>query len=987
MRPFVRISTWCLGLALAATAGTSHAANDPTLKWRTLETEHFRINFYSGEEELARHLADLAEGVYTRMSPVVGWAPDHKTEIAITDQSDSANGSATALPFNTVRLFATAPDDLSPLGDVDDWFLELFTHEFTHILHTDHIRGFPSLVNKVLGKTVAPNQVQPRWLLEGLAVFEESSKTSGGRLRSSQWNMYMRADVLEGNVATLDQFSNTPRRFPQANIWYLYGSFFLRYVAETYGEDAIRKMIDDYGRHIVPWGINRSIRRATGKTFEELYPEWIASLQREYGAQAARIRARGIREGTRLTFSGQTARSPRFVPKGSWAGAEGDIVYFRDDAHTRAGFYRVPVRRDPTTGVMTGTDGKGIEFVVRTSSTAQAAFTPEGDVVFEGAAPTKGVFLFEDLYRMKAGVKDVTGIDDTRERLTHGFRASMPDVSPDGTRVTFVSNTRGTSYLQIADLGPDGISNVRSVVPSAKFDQAFSPRFSPDGLSIAYSSWKKGGYRDVEIVDLVTKRVRTITRDRAIDGGPTWSPDGKTLFFHSDRTGVMNVFAYDVTSGDLRQVTNVVNGAYQPVISPDGKTLVYVGFTHAGFDLYAMHLDRELFLPAEPYENDRPTPHVIEPRSSYEIGPYNPLVTLRPRNYGLDFGPSNFGYAATVSVGGGDIAGRHAVSASLKVETDVSDPQFEAAYYNGIMPFDVGLRAFRSLSPAEGFRLGQNYRPPGVLENLGFESSLSVGRPRQFDGHSFALSYVGTRLVSRYDRPVSRLDPYETPSIPPASFLTYMHLGWGYTNAVGFTNSLGAEHGVSMSAAFDLTHPWLASDYQGYSANADITGYFLMPWLRHHSLALHGGGGMGSGGMPGRGAFYVGGLVDLPVLDVLRSYLVQGGIALRGYPVALLTGRYYALANAEYRFPILTLDRGVSTLPIYLSRLFGNVFVDYGSAFDDPATAALKTGVGGELWFDFQLGYGAGFLFRLGYARGLASGGIDKPYFVASLPF
>ena len=117
---------------------------------------------------------------------------------------------------------------MSPLGDVDDWYLELVTHEYTHVLHTDHIRGLPALVNAVLGKTLAPNQVQPRWILEGLGVYQESARTSAGRLRNSQWDMFMRADVLDDNVASLDQLSNIVRRWPQGNLYYLYGSYFTR---------------------------------------------------------------------------------------------------------------------------------------------------------------------------------------------------------------------------------------------------------------------------------------------------------------------------------------------------------------------------------------------------------------------------------------------------------------------------------------------------------------------------------------------------------------------------------------------------------------------------------------------------------------------------------------------------------------------------------------------------------------------------------------
>ena len=83
----------------------------------------------------------------------------------------------------------------------------------------------------------------------------------------------------------------------------------------------------------------------------------------------------------------------------------------------------------------------------------------------------------------------------------------------------------------------------------------------------------------------------------------------------------------------------------------------------------------------------------------------------------------------------------------------------------------------------------------------------------------------------------------------------------------------------------------------------------------------------------------------------------------------------------------INVDRGISTLPIFFERINGAVFCDYGSAFNDAATAEFKTGVGGELWFDTTLSYVVGFTFRLGYARGLASGGLDKVYFVAAVPF
>ena len=57
------------------------------------------------------------------------------------------------------------------------------------------------------------------------------------------------------------------------------------------------------------------MRRATGRTYEELYEGWTAYLEQHYGEQMRQVEALGVREGVRLTHHGQTVSSPRFVPR------------------------------------------------------------------------------------------------------------------------------------------------------------------------------------------------------------------------------------------------------------------------------------------------------------------------------------------------------------------------------------------------------------------------------------------------------------------------------------------------------------------------------------------------------------------------------------------------------------------------------------------------------------------------------------------------
>jgi hypothetical protein len=188
----------------------------PSLVYHTLRTPHFDITYHDPLGEQAQRLAAAAEHVNSILSRSLQFTSSARTQILLTDDEDDANGVAAVVPRNEIHLLAASPSDLSPLGDYDDWTTLLITHEYTHILHLDQIGGLAAVINAVLGKTVAFNTLQPRWFIEGLATYEESAHTSGGRMRSSLYEMFLRMDALEANLPSLAQLSNDAERGPTA---------------------------------------------------------------------------------------------------------------------------------------------------------------------------------------------------------------------------------------------------------------------------------------------------------------------------------------------------------------------------------------------------------------------------------------------------------------------------------------------------------------------------------------------------------------------------------------------------------------------------------------------------------------------------------------------------------------------------------------------------------------------------------------------------
>jgi hypothetical protein len=961
---------------------------DPYLRWYTVESPHFRVHYHGGLEETAQRTASLAEAIRERLATTLGNVPGETTHIRLEDASDSANGDANAVPYDMIRLLVTSPEDLSSLGDYDDWMTTLVTHELTHVVHIDTYSGIPGLINAIIGKFVVPNQNQPHWILEGLAVAMESRFTGGGRRRSSLYDMYLRADVLEDNLAPLDVMSHPVRRWPQGDVWYLYGGHFIGWILDTYGKDTFAAVSADYGRHILPYGINRSLTRATGRTYPELYRAWTKSLADQYAAQTNAVRARGLREGVRLTHGGRVAANPRFAPACMREGAREELVYHRDDGDRPGGFYRLPLISRQRA------DESDLDIVARADGgPLSASFDAECGMVFDGVAPSERRFSFYELHRQPPGTTSAMGGRGARERWTTGMRARSPDVSPSGRQVTFVTNHAGTTTLRIADIRPEGgLGTVRRLVPSAREEQVFSPRFSPDGRHVAYSVWTHGGYRDIRVVDVDTGRFFELFHDRANDMTPSWSPDGKYVLFGSDRSGIPNIYAYELSSGRLRQVTNVLTGAFMPEVSPDGRTLVYVGYTSAGFDLYSMPFDERTFLDALPALDTRPPLQTPPPLRRWPVTNYNPLGTLllsliRPYSFTLGTATGSLGLAVTFGTHGEDIVALHSIDLSGTVLTDIGEFTGSAAYSYRPLPMSLSMEVYRDLRASQSIVTPE--RTYDVRDDsLGVTAGLDYVLPGEHDFQEVGFSYTASTHRPHYDIGGLNDPASEVHARPSDSFFGTVRLSFRYSNAYQPLYGVSSERGLTLSLATDFGSPATGSDSTLAGVTGHATGYLPMPWLKHHALALALSGGIGGGSYP---QFRTGGFADQSPFDAVRSGLRQTAFVLRGFPYGAFGGRQYNLANVEYRFPIVWIERGISTLPAFVHGVSGVLFTDCGGAYDhiDPndLLGQYHVGAGWEVRATFAFGYFIETEFRFGWAKGFGTGGTTQTYLVAAANF
>jgi tricorn protease len=198
-------------------------------------------------------------------------------------------------------------------------------------------------------------------------------------------------------------------------------------------------------------------------------------------------------------------------------------------------------------------------------------FSPDGKwIAFSGQYDGN-----EDVYVMPSGG------GEPRRLTWHPASDGPAGWTPDGKRILFVS-TRD-AYADITRMYTVPVEG--GVPEPLPMWRAFDGSYSPDGASFAYvpnlkwqDAWKRyrgGQTTPVYIVRLSDLRVEKIARENSNDSSPVWM--GDTVYFLSDRSGPVTVFAYDTKTKQVKQVLEN-KGLDLKSISAGPDALVYEQF-------------------------------------------------------------------------------------------------------------------------------------------------------------------------------------------------------------------------------------------------------------------------------------------------------------------------------------------------------------------------------------------------------------------------
>jgi Tol biopolymer transport system component len=143
-----------------------------------------------------------------------------------------------------------------------------------------------------------------------------------------------------------------------------------------------------------------------------------------------------------------------------------------------------------------------------------------------------------------------------------------PQYSPDGGKIAFASTRSGSWEIYVCS--NDGTNPIQLT----NFDgpPTGTPHWSPDGRQIAFDS-RPGGNPDIYVVAAEGSPPRRLTTEATQEILPSWSRDGKWVYFVSNRTGTNQLWKIPPAGGTAVQVTKL--GGVHAQESPDGRYVYY----------------------------------------------------------------------------------------------------------------------------------------------------------------------------------------------------------------------------------------------------------------------------------------------------------------------------------------------------------------------------------------------------------------------------
>jgi len=207
------------------------------------------------------------------------------------------------------------------------------------------------------------------------------------------------------------------------------------------------------------------------------------------------------------------------------------------------------------------------------------------EVIFQltgesGVCLSKIAFVSDTSGYKEVYVADVLG-ENVRQVTRHKNLTVSPRFSPDGRQLAYTSYHPGEPHLYVTDLA----QNKSTKAISRRRGLNLGPAWSPDGKTMIITL-STDGNPDLYLINTKGDILRRLTANAGINVSASWSPDGRQIAFVSDRSGNPQVYIMDLRTGRINRITYLGNDNTEPSWSPKGDWIAYAGLYEGEYQIF-----------------------------------------------------------------------------------------------------------------------------------------------------------------------------------------------------------------------------------------------------------------------------------------------------------------------------------------------------------------------------------------------------------------
>lgn len=548
--------------------------------WYSKESEHFKIIYRDSHSHLVNHILSSAENSLAQLQKLFDYQPNDKIIINTYDVSDFGFGATTTIPENYIRLEIEPLEPGYEMVPYSERFQWLISHELVHIVVNDMSSDFESSLRSLMGK-VNPdknqpltafyslitnhNRYTPRWYQEAIAVFVETWFSGGyGRILGNFDEMYFRSLVNDNQkFAGASEIENVTshKSILLENILYLYGSRFIAHLANKYGAQKIYDWFSPQKNEFYS-GIESKFEQIYGIDFNDAWKNFISDEQEFQISNISLIKKYPLTEFQRLSDT-----SFGWVTNSTYDSKNNTLIF---------GYHR----RGQLAEIQNfNLDTQKSDYITTlpTPSLVQVSALAYDESYKKLFYTTNNNQLYRDVWEYDLNSKK-------EKLLFKDSRIGQLTISSAAHELWGIQHLSGKAIL------------IRSKYPYTEYqslsvfdvgDEFSDLSINRTGNLLASVLHRSNGQQSIIVADVsgldkgYPYKFRTITFSGSPEN-PSWSLDGKYLYWNAYTNGVSNIYRYDFSTEEIIALTNTIKGFFKPVeVSAD--SLIAMEFTVDGF--------------------------------------------------------------------------------------------------------------------------------------------------------------------------------------------------------------------------------------------------------------------------------------------------------------------------------------------------------------------------------------------------------------------